>query len=344
LSKNIKANKYNNEYGLFCETSRKFFIPQFPQDLTQKEILEFLKNKNPRNSQQSEAGIQVDSNEKNLQSNNIKLLKKLIDNSIVNNNLEDINYVLESPYRGVEKLGVTQNKTCSKEKDETFYLPIYIGNNSNNSRGNYFRTNVCKSKSKSMPKINNLKSRRNIIYQYNNEFKRNKDFDSPLKELSKISGVTCCQLRKVIDYSLKHRINNFNFFMKNQFRNEANRKILSRYMRENHSVILNNNSNNNSINNNNISNNNQNKDKGIYSVIILKSKQRKNNSESHNKKYCNPERDISFEDVVGKNSFQDKYYNNRGHTTKINFPIRSIKDNNPFNNLTIKDKIGALNK
>ena len=51
-----------------------------------------------------------------------------MDKSKINSNLEDKNYVLESPYRGVEKMRTTLNSTIGQEKDYNFSLPIFLGN------------------------------------------------------------------------------------------------------------------------------------------------------------------------------------------------------------------------
>ncbi len=328
-SNNYNYSNYNIDFAASSKTSRKNFCSKFPIKISKKEIMKLLhRNKNTRNTMQKlETGIQVNITEKSnamsQNNNNIKLLKKLIDNSKINNNLEDINYVLESPYRGVEKMGTTLNNTIAQEKDYNFSLPIFLGNNN----GFFHGTKILKSKS--MPKIICRRKRGNTD-KYN-EIKKNEefeDFDSPLKELSKISGVSCVQLRKVIDYSLSHHINNLGYFMKNKYNNDTNRKILSHY------IIDNNTNHSNKIN----------KDKSIYSFISLKSRQK--NLSDINSNLSNSSKDISFDNVLGKNVFQAKFSNKFHYNQKRynHAPINLIKDSNLFNNLTIKDKIGAFYK
>jgi predicted RNA binding protein with dsRBD fold (UPF0201 family) len=305
FSNNYYSNNYNNDFVLSCETSRKDFASQFPLKIKKK----------------IHTGTQVNITEKSQKvsknNNNIKLLKKLIDNSKINSNLEDINCVLESPYRGIEKMELVLTKPILQEKD----LPIFIGDN---CKGFFYKTKT--QKSKSMPRICSRTKKRNID-KYN-EMKKNEEFDSPLKQLSKISGVSCIQLRKVIDYSLSHRINNLSYFMKNNNINDTTRKIL------NHYIIDNNTSHSNKLN----------KDKSIYSIISLKS--RKKNNSKINKNFSNNEKDISLDSVLGKNVFQDKFSNKSHYNKKThnNVPIHLIKDSNIFNNLTIKDKIEAFYK
>jgi len=327
-------NNMNNEFALSSENSRKDFSSQFPLKISKKDIMELLyRNKNPKNIiPKIEAGVQSDITEKRQiksQKNNIKLLKKLIDNSKINNNLEDIDYILESPYRGVEKMGFSLSKTISQEKENNCYKPIYIGNN---YKGYFCIKDIYKSKSRSVSMsndISNKKSYKKINIDKYNEIKKDKKIDSPLKGLSKMSGVSCSKLRKVIDYSLSHRIKNFNSFMKKKLNNDNNRKIM------NHCII---DSNNNSKCNNA-------RNKCIYSMISLKSKQKKK-LDYIKKDSLNFDNDISFENVIGNHFFQDKRYNKNYYIKKKykNSPIYLIKDNNLFNNLTIKDKIEAFYK
>ena len=116
--------------------------------------------------------------------------------------------------------------------------------------------------------------------------------------------------------------------MKNKYNNDTNRKILNHYI----------------IDNNTNHSNKMNKDKSIYSFISLKSRQK--NLSDINSNLSNSSKDISFDNVLGKNVFQAKFSNKFHYNQKRynHAPINLIKDSNLFNNLTIKDKIGAFYK
>ena len=148
---------------------------------------------------------QSSKNSRNL--NKINIFKSLI-NSKKLNNLSNIDYILESPYRGIEKLEfrkpLIKSSNIFKYDNKTFFVNI------NNIKKNYVKDKFGNAKEIIAPKIslkkmNNYpitKEKNNLILNNGN----NRNISNPLKNLSKISGVSCIQLRKMIDYSLSHGI------------------------------------------------------------------------------------------------------------------------------------------
>lgn len=125
------------------------------------------------------------------------LLKNLFVN-FPQKNMNQINSVLESPHRGVEKL---QN----------------IKNNYNTFYKNHFRNLYDLNNNFSYTKYK--KDKEIILDKYN---KIEKKIDNPLEYLSKISGFSCSKLRKIIDFGLSCGINNFE---KNILKEELTKNI-----------------------------------------------------------------------------------------------------------------------
>ena len=158
------------------------------------------------------------------------ILKKLIENYPNKNSLA-IDYVLESPHRGVEKIAYSNSISKSDlKKNKSLFSPIFVNNT---YKGYFLKTN------KSY--LSNNKHKEIIIDKYDN---KNKKVNNPLEKLSKMSGVSCYKLRKVIDYSLSHK---FKYMDK---REQTKKRLFNK--------------------------NNRYKYKNIYSIITLKSNKNKN--------------------------------------------------------------------
>ena len=237
---------------------------------------------------------------------NMNFLKEIIDDS-KNKKLDlgDIDYVLESPFRGVEKIGVTTPENLHKN----YYHPIFINNN---YKGYICLKNFNRSKSNISNDEKYLKKNNNDKY---NDIIKNKEkieVNNPLKRLSKISGVSCAKLRKVIDYSLSNRMDNFRRLFKEKF----------------------------------IMNNNDNKNKNSkYSLISLKPKKNKKNEEIK-KDSINFDHIVSYENIIGSNYFKDKI-NRTNNNSKLrsNTPMPTISKGESiklFKNIEIKGKIKSF--
>lgn len=343
--KTLPINNYNinkNQFAFSCDYSKKDFSSQYPNKI-KNEIIKifattFFKNKNPKNIiKKLDIGIKMNYNSrtqsKSPKSKKFQFLKKLIDYSN-NNNLEDIDCILESPYRGVEKIGNSLSKTISLEKNKNIYRPIFINDN---YKGYFCIKNSSKTKSSLsiLDKNYNYNYNKNIpkikIDKYN-EIKKNKEIDNPLKGLSILSGVSCSKLRKAIDYSLSHRINNFGNIIKKKYNIKiTDNKSNNKNIKENNEKKI------------NIENKNINKNKCVYSMITLKSKNI-NDSKLIKKNSINLDNETSFDNVNGNNFFKDKKYKKNFYIQKrYNYysPITS-REKDLFKNLTIKDKIEAF--
>jgi hypothetical protein len=316
LSNDISKHNISSQYSYSPKLLKNEIIQIFTKT--------FYKNKNPRNFiKKIDVGIQSYKNEKiQMKSPKIKkfqLLKKLIDHSN-NKNLEDIDYILESPYRGVEKIESPLSKTISSERNKN-YNPIFINNK---YKGYFCDKNYPISKSSLL--VDNISNNRNIkkITNKYNEMKENKEINNPLKDLSKLSGVSCTKLRKVINYSLNHRINNLGNLIKKKINN--NNSIIMK-----HFII-------------DSKTQNSERNKCVYSMITLKSR-RRNNSEHIKQDTFNLDNESSFDNVIGNNIFQNKNKINYYIKNKYNYSPISFKSNtNLFKNVTIKNRIGSYYK
>ena len=317
----------NNSKGSQLTKNRKDLTPKYQLKLIKNEVIKIFskninKNKNPKNNiNKIDIGVQIFNNSKKQnKSKNFQILKKLIDHSN-NTNFQDIDCILESPHRGVEKIGFSLSSTISSEKNKNHYHPIFVDNN---YKGYFYKRKYKKQTSSlvinSLTKNIDIKKINNDKY---NEINKNKEMNNPLKRLSIISGVSCIKLRKVIDFSLNHRINNLG--------NLSTKKI------------NNNLPNTNVIKQRNLENQNLNKNKGIYSMIILKSKSNLN-SELNKQDSISLDSDFSFEGVIGNKFFKDKSEKNINNKRYNNSPIKIEKDIEIFKNTTIKNRIGAFYK
>ena len=103
------------------------------------------------------------------------LIKKILNDSKKKSNIEDINYILESPHRGIEKIEFQKPN-----------IYTYIKSSSILNKRNYSF------------KLQN--------HRYKSETtKPNKEIKSPLKELSNLSGMSTTLVRHIINFSLKNK-------------------------------------------------------------------------------------------------------------------------------------------
>ena len=186
-----------------------------------------------------------------------KIKSILLKNLFVNfpqKKMNPINSVLESPHRGVERL--RDITSFSKEK--------------NNYTTTFYKNNL-----RNLSDIDNFsftkykKDKETILDKYN---KINKKIDNPLESLSKMSGVSCCKIRRIIDFSLSAG-------KKYLEKNIINREFL------NNKILLENS-----------------KYKNIYSMIALKSKKK---NEIINDNSTDIENDASFEKVMSTKKFNN---------------------------------------
>ena len=340
--KTLPINNYiftKNHLALSCDSSKKNFSSQQPKK-AENEIIKIFsttlcKNKNPKNIiKKIDNGIKRNHNSrtqnKSPKNKKFLFLKKLLDHSN-NYNLEDIDCILESPYRGVEKIGNSLSKTISQEKNKNIYRPIFINDN---YKGYFCINNFSKAKSSLSildKKSNNNKNIKKIKIDKYNEIKKNKEIDNPLKGLSILSGVSCSKLRKAIDYSLSHRMNSFGNMIKKKYNIKINdNKNNDKFINDNNEKKI------------NFENKNLNKNKCIYSMISLKSKNI-DNSQLIKKNSIN-DNETSFDNVIGNNFFKDKKYKKNFYIQKRFNYYSSItsREKDLFKNITIKDKIGAF--
>ena len=323
------------QFSLSCDTPRKDFSAQFPVNILNNEIIKLFtqryNNKHPKNFIKKIDTGNLIGFDKITKNKKFQFLKKLIEHSN-NNYLDDIDCILESPHRGVEKIGDTLSKTFSQENNNNIFRPIFVNDN--------YKGYCCikNSNEKKSLSLNNKNDKKKINNDKYNEIRKNKEIDNPLKRLSKLSGIPSSKIRKVIDFSLSHSINNFGKIIKKKF----NIKVINKDNCKN--LYEDKDKNKNKDKQPIIENrNNNNKNKCIYSMIALKSKEIrspkliKSNS-------INLENENSLDNVIGNNFFKDKKYKKNyyiGKKYKYYSPISS-REKHMFKNITIKDKIRPL--
>lgn len=173
---------------------------KYPSIILKNNILKIFQKKN--NQTNSPESKKVDASTQNdfspIKSHKITRIKSnLLRNLIANypqKNKNPINSVLESPYRGVEKIQCTTS--FSKYNN---FSPFY---KTNTFRGCVYKINNKKNISDINKNFSFIKFNKEKEEKIDKYIKINKKIDNPLKYLSKISGVPCYKLRQVIDYSL----------------------------------------------------------------------------------------------------------------------------------------------
>ena len=218
FNKAINFLDYNSKIGSpqNFPTKNKFIFSK--NSITPSRL---LKNSLINSSTKNNNNNKIDSStQKNFYKKSTKNFLKIFIEKIPNKNNNEIDYVLESPHRGVEKIQYSHDK-----KGKNYFKPVFI----DNAYNGYF----CKNKEKINFTMNN-NSKKIFIDKYN-EINKNKEINNPLKKLSQLSGLSCYKLRKFIDYSLnnkaKHKFiflnkkdNNKNIFLKknNRYNNFKN--------------------------------------------------------------------------------------------------------------------------
>ena len=180
----------------------KEFSSQYPSNSRKSAIIQVLKKMNNEKSLiNSKSSTQDNFNIFNIRKiPNVKLnfFKNLIENMSNHDNLKDIDYIIESPYRGVEKIQTCLSKKNYNKTKNDFYKSVNI--NRNNEK--FFCKKRVNESIKSYSDISSLSLRK-----YNNSINdKKKEIDNPLEKISKLSGISCYKLRKAIDYSLRHNL------------------------------------------------------------------------------------------------------------------------------------------
>ena len=187
FNKSINFLDYNSKMGNpqnFSKKNKLFFSKNCitPSRLLKNSIIN-LSTKNNNNKIDA-------STQKNFYKKNTKNFLKILIEKIPNKNNNEIDYVLESPHRGVEKIQYSHDI-----KGKNFFKPVFI----DNAYNGYF----CKNKEKINFTMNN--NGKKIFIDKYNEINKNKEINNPLKKLSQLSGLSCYKLRKFIDYSLNNK-------------------------------------------------------------------------------------------------------------------------------------------
>jgi hypothetical protein len=202
--KSINFLDYNSKMGNpqnFSKKNKLFFSKNSitPSRLLKNSIIN-LSTKNNNNKIDA-------STQKNFYKKNTKNFLKILIEKIPNKNNNEIDYVLESPHRGVEKIQYSHDI-----KGKNFFKPVFI----DNAYNGYF----CKNKEKINFTMNN--NGKKIFIDKYNEINKNKEINNPLKKLSQLSGLSCYKLRKFIDYSLNNKPKHKFIFLGKKEKNKKN--------------------------------------------------------------------------------------------------------------------------
>jgi len=204
FNKSINFLDYNSKMGnpqIFSKKNKLFFSKNSitPSRLLKNSIIN-LSTKNNNNKIDA-------STQKNFYKKNTKNFLKILIEKIPNKNNNEIDYVLESPHRGVEKIQYSHDI-----KGKNFFKPVFI----DNAYNGYF----CKNKEKINFTMNN--NGKKIFIDKYNEINKNKEINNPLKKLSQLSGLSCYKLRKFIDYSLNNKPKHKFIFLGKKEKNKKN--------------------------------------------------------------------------------------------------------------------------
>ena len=271
---------------------------QFPSILYRNAINQFLnKSMNEKNyiipkkiDASTQNNINIDSfilkirKIPNIKSN---FFKNLIE-YIPQKNLNDIDYVIESPYRGVEKIysSSMSHSISNERKRNNIYKSIYIHNN--NKSCSSLKKNGMKNKEIFDTCQRQENSKRDKYIEIN----KNKEIENPLEKISKLSGMSCYKLRQVIDYSLKNYVKIISIH-----KNERSKTI--KKFKNNNKINnnINSSNNNNIINDNNLNKTRHSNISNLYSIITLKSN-RKHKYNKINENLTNLYNESSYENII----------------------------------------------
>ena len=285
---NIKKEESKNSKISFFLNFKKKSSLKFPSYLQKSAIINILRKNNSarnifRNGKDPQKIDSFSSTTENFffstcrRISNMKsnFFKDLVEN-MSKKNIKDIDYILESPHRGLQKMCSSMSKSIyvgeNKSKFRPFFRPNYIkinGNRFSLKKMNKFNAGIFDKSDLSLSKNEN----RNLFKDKYIEIKKNRELDNPFEKISKLSGVSCYKLRKAIDYSLEYKLKNFaeNKIELNKVKNEMSKFFF-----------------------------NKKKNKKTYSIIALK-----HNLKNNNEKFNESDIDISFENIIlskkGKN-------------------------------------------
>lgn len=288
INENIKNNKKleNKKLPYFINVKNNFSLKN-PSNYKECGIIQIIKKNNSaenifkkeKHTEKIDLPVQrkiFPSTVRRIPNIRLNLFKNLIDN-VPQKDLKDINYVLECPFRGVQKISLPLSKSSSIDRFKKEYQ----------HKENIFLKNQTKL-NKSLYDLNNLSFNKNknsyLLRDKYNEIKKEKVIENPIGRISKISGISCYKLRQAINYSLK---NNFKNFALNKIEQKELDKQINKY-----------------INNNN--DNTYNKYKKKYSKIELKSTKKK--------KFDNIKDD--FIDLEDENPFENIILSKKGNKIK----------------------------
>ena len=174
---NVKNNFSLNQPSHFQKTAR---IKMLKKNKSAENI--FSKEKDIKNKDLLTQRKIFSYTVKKIKNIRLNFFKNLID-KIPQKGLEDIDYVLESPFRGEQKIS----------------LPFFLKNQAKSNKGFYDLNNLCLSNNKNSY----------LLRDKYNEIKKEKIIDNPLGRISKISGISSYKLRQAINYSLRNNFKNF---------------------------------------------------------------------------------------------------------------------------------------
>ena len=190
----IKRINYNNN-TLYPSMSYKNDMSQLlNKSVNEKNIL--IPKKIDRATQNFDSYYSKVRKIPNIKSN---FFKNLIE-YIPQKNLNEIDYVIESPYRGVEKIysSSISRSMLHERKKNNIYKSIYIHNN------NKSFSSLKKQGMKNKDILDTTQKQEISKLDKYLELNKNKEIENPLEKISKWSGLSCYKLRQVIDYSLKN--------------------------------------------------------------------------------------------------------------------------------------------
>ena len=256
-------------------------IPKFPNYSLKSDLLNISIKPNNNKVDSSTQKDYYPTKMKRITKIKPNLLKNLVE-IIPKKNIGNIDYILESPHRGVEKIKYSTPVSNNKDKKiKSFFSPIY----ENNTYKGYF----CKNNKSNLPsnflyEIRNnplRKNKKRLFMDKYEEINKNKKIENPLKRLSKISGVSSYKLRQLIDYGLNHDIKTKIELLKKKLEKEENLSDNNRYINKNK----------------------------IYSFIALKPK--KNKKLKIINEYSNDITNGSLENVIYAKKFKDVKINKK---------------------------------
>lgn len=224
--------KPKSKRNLFFSKTNKDFYSHFPSCLRKSAVIKILEKSNSTtNIKKKESSTQSSglNNLYNYSARNIpnikyNFIKNLLSKIPLKKNFRDIDYIIQSPHRGIEKINSSFSKSISHMKNKLNFNKSIFLNNQNNSK-DFFQLQ------KNGKLIGSL-SDESIISSKKDKYLENtkkKEVDNPLEEISKLSGVSCSKLRQVIDYSLRHNFKDLNKNeenIKNNMRTKVNKFFL----------------------------------------------------------------------------------------------------------------------